>query len=64
MMAKVNIDPAFNGGNDLVAELKVKAKFLAEYIQSVCPDSDQKDRALMDLQSAQMFAVSSMFGDK
>ena len=61
MATKIN--PDFNSGRQNVRELKEAAKAFAEQIEWHCPSSPQKERALMDLQSAQMFAVSSMFGD-
>lgn len=59
----IRINPDFNAGKEDIREIKEVAKKLADLIIEKSPDSPQKARALMDLQSAQMFAVSAFFGD-
>lgn len=52
----------FNPSKDTrVDEIKAAAETLAEKIVEVCPDGKLKDKALIDTQSASMFAVKSLF---
>lgn len=52
----------FNPSKDTrVDEIKAAAEALAEKIVEVCPDGKLKDKALIDTQSASMFAVKSLF---
>lgn len=52
----------FNPSKDTrVDEIKAAAEALAEKIVEVCPEGQLKDKALIDTQSASMFAVKSLF---
>lgn len=52
----------FNPSKDTrVDDLKAKAEALAEAIVEICPEGALKDKALIDTQSASMFAVKSLF---
>jgi len=48
-------------GSDKVAAIKGAADALAELINEHCPDGPLKDKAIIDVQSASMFAVKSLF---
>lgn len=52
----------FNPSNDTrVDEIKAAAQKLAEAIVTHCPEGPLADKALIDTQSASMFAVKSLF---
>lgn len=52
----------FNPSKDTrVDEIKAAAETLAEKISEVCPEGQLKDKAIIDTQSASMFAVKSLF---
>ena len=51
-------------GSAKVAALKDAAEALAEAIEKLCPDGALKDKAIIDVQSASMFAVKSLFSNK
>ena len=51
-------------GNTTVDDIKAAAENLAEIISSSCPKSALKDRALLDVQSASISAVKSLFSTK
>lgn len=44
-----------------VDQIKAAADALAEAIAEHCPDGPLKDKAIIDTQSASMFAVKSLF---
>ena len=48
-------------GSDAVRQLKEAAEQLASIIQEVTPEGALKDKAIIDVQSASMFAVKSLF---
>ncbi len=48
-------------GSTQVAALKDAAERLAECIENMCPEGALKDKAIIDVQSASMFAVKSLF---
>lgn len=48
-------------GLTTVDEIKAAAETLAEVITKVCPSGVLKDKAILDVQSASMFAVKSLF---
>lgn len=47
--------------SDRVAAIKGAADELAELINEHCPGGPLKDKAIIDVQSASMFAVKSLF---
>lgn len=52
----------FNPSSDLrVAEIKQLAQNLALAIVQMCPAGPLRDKAVLDVQSASMFAVKSLF---
>ena len=52
----------FNPSGDVgVARIKEVADELAGAIAAFCPDGALKDKAILDTQSASMFAVKSLF---
>ena len=54
----------FNPSGDArVTLIKSAAEILAEVIQQSCPDVPLKDKAIIDVQSASMFAVKSLFSE-
>jgi len=48
-------------GSKEVDDIKDAAEFLALAIQRHCPNGPLKDKAILDTQSASMFAVKSLF---
>lgn len=48
-------------GSSAVDRIKEAAEYLAEVIAEVAPDGPLKDKAIIDTQSASMFAVKSLF---
>lgn len=48
-------------GSDKVDEIKESAERLAMSIVDLCPEGPLRDKALIDTQSAAMFAVKSLF---
>lgn len=48
-------------GYSEVDDIKALAEELAETIASHCPEGMLKDKAILDVQSASMFAVKSLF---
>lgn len=48
-------------GNNSVDVIKSAAEILAEVIEQACPEGPLKDKAILDVQSASMFAVKSLF---
>jgi hypothetical protein len=48
-------------GSASVDEIKAAAETLARIIDAVCPKGPLKDKAILDVQSASMFAVKSLF---
>lgn len=48
-------------GSTAVDEIKEAAETLAEAIVNLAPEGPLKDKALLDTQSASMFAVKSLF---
>ena len=60
MSGYVNRD--FNPSGTLAVDLiKLAAETLAKTIETECPDGPLKDKAIIDVQSASMFAVKSLF---
>jgi len=56
------VNQAFNPTNDeRVDNIKSAAQTLAEAIGNNCVDGPLKDKAMIDCQSASMFAVKSLF---
>lgn len=59
-MSYANAD--FNpSGSSAVNEIKKAADILAATIDDNCLDGPLKDKAILDVQSASMFAVKSLF---
>jgi len=59
-MSYTNAD--FNpSGLSAVDEIKQASDILAATIADNCPDGPLKDKAILDVQSASMFAVKSLF---
>ena len=50
-------------GDNRVDMIKSAAEILAEVINVACPDGQLKDKAILDVQSASMFAVKSLFSE-
>lgn len=48
-------------GSVEVGVIKMAAEQLAEIINQYCPDGPLKDKAILDVQSASIFAVKSLF---
>jgi len=48
-------------GSSKVDDIKAAAEKLAETIEACCPEGQLKDKAIIDVQSASMFAVKSLF---
>ena len=48
-------------GAEAVRQIKEAAEQLASIIQEVTPEGALKDKAIIDVQSASMFAVKSLF---
>jgi hypothetical protein len=48
-------------GLSAVDIIKSAAEALAEAIQAECPEGSLKDKAIIDVQSASMFGVKSLF---
>lgn len=48
-------------GSVAVGVIKMAAEQLAEIIVQYCPEGPLRDKALIDTQSASMFAVKSLF---
>ena len=52
----------FNPSKDIRVDIiKESAELLAGSINIHCPDGPLKDKAILDVQSASMFAVKSLF---
>jgi len=51
-------------GSTKVTILKDAAEALAVAIEKLCPEGPLKDKAIIDVQSASMFAVKSLFSNK
>ena len=48
-------------GSDKVDAIKAAAEALALAVEQHCPNGPLKDKAILDTQSASMFAVKSLF---
>lgn len=48
-------------GSEAVDAIKQAAEQLAMSINVICPEGPLKDKAIIDVQSASMFAVKSLF---
>jgi hypothetical protein len=48
-------------GKPAVDVIKSAAEILAEVITQSCPEGPLKEKAILDVQSASMFAVKSLF---
>ena len=48
-------------GSKSVDDIKEAAESLAKIIEEACPSGPLKDKAILDVQSASMFAVKSLF---
>jgi len=48
-------------GSDKVDAIKEAAEQLAKIIEELCPEGPLKDKAILDVQSASMFAVKALF---
>jgi hypothetical protein len=52
----------FNPSKDIrVDDLKAAAEEFAARVAEICPSGALKDKAIIDIQSASMFAVKSLF---
>ena len=59
-MSYTNKDFNPSGSTDVDA-IKTAAEVLAKEIESLCPAGPLRDKAILDVQSASMFAVKSLF---
>jgi len=48
-------------GSKAVEVIKSAAEVMAEVISQACPEGPLKDKAILDVQSASIFAVKSLF---